>query len=479
MCRHSTFREVKESISARSRPSKRRTPLPGVAPAYIRNVYAQAVRRNQRSLNAVDEDDTWSVTLAERPDHLIERAAIEFATTHQAIARSGVGLMLGAIPREAFTVLAQLEKHFIEGPNGLTVHRLLDRLQKNVGSLWNDATTLSISHASMITVFSNFPIGLLRFPGDTTSLTNRVPIAYRPLLPLTRTIQQELMHIPPIDLASQFHILVAECIPESDIVGRYSRSSWQFVVDMIRDQNCGITIQFEETLSIDSLRGVISESRPEILVISAHGHLDRQQNLAGLMVGDDFYLGPGIDSLPPVVILSACHVAPRGAGTVSLTDLLLREGAVAVLGTQVPVDVRRNAVLMMRFFLNMIDVLAGRERYSNLLEVWHHVQTTNAINDVLSGASSIHNWGMADGPSGLPVITEFMQLRSPGRLRWGHIYHDTETVLAEIADDQGMGERVRNWFKSPGYIPESLFYVFAGRPERIYLRPLNEVVYGT
>jgi hypothetical protein len=434
--------------------------LPGVAPAYIRNIYDQSARRGLKSLSAVDKDDTWSVTMAERADHLVERAAIEFVTTHQAIARSGVGLMLGAIPREAFIVLAQLEKHFVEGPNGPTVHRLLDRLQKNVASLWTDATTLSISRASMITVFSNFPIGLLRFPRDTTSLTNRVPIAYRPLLPLTRTMQQELIYIPPIDLASKFHILVAECIPESDIVGRYSRSGWQFVADMIRDENCGITIQLEETLSIDALRGAISGSRPEILVISAHGYLDTQRNLAGLMVGDDFYLGPGIDSLPPVVILSACHVAPRGAGTVSLTDLLLREGAVAVLGTQVPVDVRRNAMLMMRFFVNMAEVLAGRERerFSNLLDVWHHVQMTNAINDILSGAPSIHDWGMANGPSGLPVITEFMQLRSAGRLRWGHIYHDTETVLAEIADDQGVGERVRNWFKSPGYIPESLFY---------------------
>ena len=56
------------------------------------------------------------------------------------------------------------------------------------------------------------------------------------------------------------------------------------------------------------------------------------------------------DMMPPVVILSACYVAPRGSGAVSITDLLLREGAVAVLGTQVPVDVYHNAVLMTRFF---------------------------------------------------------------------------------------------------------------------------------
>ena len=69
-----------------------------------------------------------------------------------------------------------------------------------------------------------------------------------------------------------------------------------------------------------------------------------------------------------------------------------------------------------------------------------------------------------------------MIAESAGRLRTGRIYDDTEYVLGEIADNQGNGARVRNWFERPGYVPESLFYVFAGRPERVYLRPLDETV---
>jgi hypothetical protein len=52
--------------------------------------------------------------------------------------------------------------------------------------------------------------------------------------------------------------------------------------------------------------------------------------------------------------------------------------------------------------------------------------------------------------------------RSAGRLRGAHIYQDTQQVLGEIADDQGPGEQVRNWFRRPGYVPESLFHLFAG-----------------
>ena len=69
-----------------------------------------------------------------------------------------------------------------------------------------------------------------------------------------------------------------------------------------------------------------------ILVLSAHGVFQGGLQPAGLMIGDEVCLGPGLGPLPPVVILSACHVAPRGTGAVSVADMLLREGALAVLG---------------------------------------------------------------------------------------------------------------------------------------------------
>ncbi|MFF7733604.1 hypothetical protein [Streptomyces sp. NPDC007984] len=69
-----------------------------------------------------------------------------------------------------------------------------------------------------------------------------------------------------------------------------------------------------------------------------------------------------------------------------------------------------------------------------------------------------------------------MRSRATGRLRLPHAYEDTERVLGEIADEQGRGNRVRNWFRRPGYVPESLFYLFAGRPDRIHLSSLGRQV---
>jgi hypothetical protein len=114
-----------------------------------------------------------------------------------------------------------------------------------------------------------------------------------------------------------------------------------------------------------------------------------------------------------------------------------------MLGTQVPVNVARNAVLMMRFLLYITEVLAGPERHSTLLEVWHRVQASNAVNDVVAGSRHLQAWSMADD-SGTPTIVEFMSARSAGQLRTGHIYADTERVLREIAEDRGDGDRIRS-----------------------------------
>jgi hypothetical protein len=447
--------------------------LPGVASAYSRRAY-QSVRDRIKPLTAVEEADRWSIAMQERSDALVERAAIEFVTTHRAVARGGMGLMLRSLPQEAFTILAELERHFLRTPRGPTVWRLLERLDAAAKVDWSDSVVATVARASILTAFSNFPIGLLRLPGDTAPLLTRAPITYRPLLPLTRTVQTELTYVPAIDLTRELRVLVAECIPPEDPVGHLSRSGWELVIEFVRENGPpSLTVDFEETLSIEALRAAVAEKQPAFLVISAHGSLNLRGNVAGLMVGDEFCLGPGLGPLPPVVILSACHVAPRGAGTVSIADMLLREGAAAVLGTQVPIDVTHNATLMGRFFVYIMEVLAQREEHTTLLEVWHRVQTSNAINDILNGSASLHSWGLSMASSGRTVLEEFMSIRATGQLRTGNIYEDTERVLGEIADDQGNGGRIRNWFRTPGYVPESLFYVFIGRPERIYLSPLR------
>jgi hypothetical protein len=446
---------------------------PGVAATYVNSAYdadLRGVRARKRSAVAAD---TWTTTTDGWDDAAAELSAIRFLATHRAMARSGVGITLPPVPSEAFGLLAQLEAHMrTPRPTGKAVARLLDRLADATAHLWTPAVTAAVARASTLTAFSNFPLGLLRLPGDTAPLSARVPITYRPLLPLTRAVQAELSYVPLVDRSERVTVLLAECVPKTDPVGALSRRGWAAAQKMLaKGVGERLAVDLVETPSAGAVREAIVAHRPDILIISAHGALSPARNVAGLSVGNEVVLGPGLGPLPPVVILSACHVAPRGAGTVSVVDLLLREGAIAVLGTQVPVDVRSNTMLTVRLLVNIAEVLAGRGNYGeNLLQVWRHVQSGNAVLDVLAGSPSLHAWGGSRAPSGRTVLEEFMAVRSVDRLHTGDIYTDTETVLGAIADDMDLGDRVRNWFRNPGYVPESLFYAFAGSPERIQLR---------
>jgi hypothetical protein len=445
---------------------------PGVAPTYIKNAYdrdLRAIRTRDRSTIAAD---TWTTATDGWNDATAELSAIRFLATHRALAHNGIGITLSPIPPEAFGLLAQLEAHMrIPRPTGKGVARLLDRLSDTAAHLWTPAVTHAVARASTLTAFSNFPIGLLRLPGDTSPLSARVPITYRPLLPLTRAVQMELSDVPLVNLSEQVRVLVAECIPSADPVGALSRRGWAATKEMFTARaGDRIAVDLVETLSVSALREEIVSHHPDILIISAHGALRSTSNIAGLSIGGEVVLG-GLGPLPPVVILSACHAAPRGASTVSVVDLLLREGAIAVLGTQVPVDVRSNTLLTARLLANISAVLAGSADYGdNLLQVWRHVQSGNAVNDILAGSPLLQAWSRSRAPSGHTVLQEFITARSAGRLSRGDIYADTEAVLGEIADAMGVGDRVRNWFRTPGYVPESLFYAFAGSPERIHLR---------
>src|SRR5258708_29535237 len=141
--------------------------------------------------------------------------------------------------------------------------------------------------------------------------------------------------------------------------------------------------------------------------------------------------------------------------------MILRQGAMAVIGTQIQIDVRHNAILMTRLFFYLSETAKGGEDFSTLMDAWRFVQMSNAVNDVLNGSRSLQKWGTVRRSDGSLVLEEFMNVISPGQIRRGHVYEDTERILGEIADSEGSGEKVRGWFQNPGYVPESLFYVIS------------------
>jgi hypothetical protein len=334
-----------------------------------------------------------------------------------------------------------------------------------MSSVLSEREAFTLESAKELVVFSEFPLGLVTVGSHTDPLACATPIAYRPLVPLTRAMQLELVPSLKHELKSEVNVTIAECVSNQDLVGRLSRAAWRAILGQKWTET--VKVRVLECNNLRDLKAAIARGGTDVLIVSAHGYYDRRSNKAGMWCGNDLLVDEEIGPLPPLTILSACQVWPRATSPADVASLLLRQGSLAVIGTLVRVDVRHSSRLMMRFLANIADVLEGGSHHRTIQDVWHHTMSTDAINCILNSNNQIARWAH-EGPREESVVWEFMMRRSTGRLRRAHIYEDTEEVLLEIARDRNVEQKVRTWL-ARGYVRESLFYAVLGWPERIML----------
>src|ERR1035437_8126123 len=433
--------------------------LSGVSPkspirAMLRSASKHGIRSRRRELS----------------DGKVERSVLGLLVAHRALSRNGLGILAQAVSDGAFQRLRDLEllwRHSsLRGPKPRSVWKALREIGESVAGTLRKEELSAITHASSLTCFSEFPIGLAILPGDTAPLCCRMPISYRPIVPLTRALQFELGPVPTCYLKENPRVIIVETIPQSSRVGRLSRVGWEAALDMLQSDS-RIRADFVEVDSVEDFRRALAAHEYDIVVISAHGHLDNASGRAGIVLGRGDIQGPELGTGPKIVCLSACDVSSRGDGVVNISDLLFRQGALAVLAPMIPVDVRHNATLMVRFFIYISETIEGRTHMRSLDEAWHFTSMSNAVNDIVATNPAIGRWRHS-GPREKSVINEFMLDKSVGRLRSNHVYEDTQEVLQEIARDRGMLPKFRAWLAG-GYLPESAFYAFLGWPERMIL----------
>ncbi|QUL55201.1 hypothetical protein KDC22_00985 [Paenibacillus tritici] len=406
----------------------------------------------------------------------VEKQMIKLLGTHRAIARNAIYIELDNMPRELFYELNQLEincKHE-RGTNNRYIWRTLKKLGKILSNHLTGDQKDIILRASHITVFSDFPIGLAIFEEVSAPLCCYKSISYRPLTPLTRALQFEVPKMPYYYIGKRLKVIVAECLEKNDHIRKYSNAMCSTLQELSAKYET-LDVVYKEVATIQELKRFLYDHRDAgCLVLSAHGKYDTKRNMAGLCIGGDVWMAEENDFIvPPIVLLSSCHVSPRGAGAVSVADLFLRSGAVAVLGTFIPVDVRRNSLLMVRLFLYIAETQIGNHSFKTLDEIWSFIISSNAINEIMDSNPPLKRWGMDVKQDGSFPLKDFQHIRSVGRLRHSHIYEDTMQVLREMLREEKLITYFEEIKHSDNFFPESLFYQLIGYPENIFIR--NEV----
>ncbi len=421
----------------------------------------------------------YQMKLSKRTDVLPkdEEKMIDILGIHRAMAKNALYFDLPHATGEMYDLLDKLEEHckISHKTNNKFIWKTLRRL----GEILNEAMVKFdfdiIKYVSQITVFSDFPIGLAILPGCSAPICCIKPISYRPLTPLTRAFQNEIMKMPQVYLGNRLKIVVAECIKKNDDIRYYCDGLSRQLKEMVKKYS-NTELIVEEISSVNEFKQMLQRhDDTSILVVSAHGCYHSESNMAGLVIGDEIWMADDNDiKFPPVVLLSACHVMPRGKGVVSVGDLFIRSGAVAVLGTYIPIDVRRNAMLIVRLFIDILEVRNGWSEMRTLDQIWCHVVGSNAIHEIIAPISSKHSkleeWANTPNKNGVIPQAEFKLKNSVNRLRLTHVYEDTEAILREMAHRDGIGAYYDSYINTNGYFPESVFYQLVGMPENIFIR---------
>lgn len=408
-----------------------------------------------------------------------EKSIISFLGLQRATACNGVWLEGNPLPQEFFNQLYHLERHFhARHQNSKFIWNSMKRIGKGLGDhIGITKFPRVFSDTSHITAFTDFPIGLAIFPGMEDPLCCIMPISYRPLTPLNTAFSYGIAQVNDhyIGAGKGFKVMIIECLSVSDKIRSISDFAWKNVQSIFEDNEL-VDIEYQEISSIDNLESLLKNiSDIDILVISAHGVYAEGESLAGLSVGDEVWIPNKEVKVPPIVILSACHVAAKGKGAYTVSDAFLNAGAYAVLGTLIPVDVRRNAVLTSRFFRHISEALEGKIKCSTLAEAWQLTVASNAIYEILDASERLRNWAYNKNAEGKSPLDEYFEDIEQEPLKYGKLYVGTINRLKRIARKTGDLNYLNSILESKGFFPESCFYIFSGYPEKVIL---NNQLYG-
>lgn len=411
-----------------------------------------------------------------------EKRAIRIMGLHNAVATNSAFIEFPAVNDKMYQLWDGIEQEFINklGTNNPHIWQTLRNIGSELSKQLSDEQIDLLLQAPSITAFTDFPLGLAILPGQNVPLSVSRSISYQPLTPLSRNICVELSQPGQLSLFDHCRILFIECIPDDDKnheIRRVSEVLYESIkgsADNYRKKGCiGIEVYREEAYTIKEMKSILNKYEPgklEILIISAHGFCDEEKNCAGLCIGNEKWMAnDNYLHFPPIVLLSACHVSPRGRNVVNAADIMFRAGAMVVISTMLPVNAPRNTMIYSRLFTYIFEGINGSVQYKTLADAWTGVVATNAINEIIECSHALKEWYFRETPGKETKLFEFTMEKSVNRLRTDNIYQDTIDVLKEMLKEDGMERKYDPILKPENIFPESFFYQMLGKPETILL----------
>lgn len=168
---------------------------------------------------------------------------------------------------------------------------------------------------------------------------------------------EQLRHVPPLYIPPEDfkNYLAVSMFEEGDGIAHHVRQALAVLPDAAEGKLTGISAAPKST---DEFISTVNDYNGPILIVDSHGTHPDNPNVGGLTIGGEFvdvWDLVGKIRLPPIVVLSACDTHPFDRSHATVANGFLRCGAIAVLGTVLPIRSRDAAIFLVRLMLRAIS----------------------------------------------------------------------------------------------------------------------------
>ncbi|AYF45214.1 hypothetical protein BALOs_2216 [Halobacteriovorax sp. BALOs_7] len=232
-----------------------------------------------------------------------------------------------------------------------------------------------------------------------------------------------------------------------------------------KDEMAGIV--FEEARSKEELSQLVKRHKPDILILDTHGVNNPEKLESVLSIGKETLTGEDVVNYgisAPVVILSCCFSAPTYGYINPIAHAFFEGGALTVLSTLLPIDIRKGTSLYFRILRNL-STCSKTRIHPNLLNFFSHVIRTSVFEDYT-----------------MPLLDEFdlseqeIEVYLKVKLKW---YLQMSNVFTRKDAFKNIGSyivdsfpkrykrRVSNYLRSSPVIFDSYYYTILGRADLV------------
>lgn len=144
-------------------------------------------------------------------------------------------------------------------------------------------------------------------------------------------------------------------------------------------KNLGFKIR--KCLSKESFFRTVNELKPQLLIVDAHGGVDKDTHKSYLCMGEDIVTGEDVVNSnihPRLVFLSACNTFTTYNTVVTIANAFFQTGAAAVTTSYMPVLINPATALYTRLLTNLNEV-ANKNIHRNWLAFISHLLRTSYI----------------------------------------------------------------------------------------------------